>query len=252
MQFGILAHDVLQAFGSDESIKDADDAGLIEKYLLAELNTEAERRFGSEPMPAVRLQLARLAQRLGEFAQRQAELRSQGWVIKHTELDLSESSMLDIPGQEPMPIHGKIDRIDYNAALERWRIIDYKTGESGHSPFKAHHDRETLPADGELRWIDLQLPLYHHLALQHSITGDMELGYIVLPKKAENAGLKLAAWEPAHLESAIEAAREVVRDIRAGEFAINEEHHSPFDEFARICQTSAKRAERRQNRNGRT
>ncbi|UCD73831.1 MAG: PD-(D/E)XK nuclease family protein [Phycisphaerales bacterium] len=239
MQFGIIAHEVLQAFGQNEAIRGSAEADAIEEYLLRELEAQSQRRFGGDPMPAVRLQLARLAQRLGDFAQRQARMRADGWIIEHTELDLSKGSQLEIPGQDPMPIHGKIDRVDYHPDLNRWRIIDYKTGENGDSPHQVHHGRKRVPDDDEMCWVDLQLPLYHHLAGQHGITGDIELAYIVLPKNAENAGLKPARWNSDHLGSAIETAREVVRNIRAGEFAINEEYHSPYDEFARICQTSA-------------
>ena len=36
----------------------------------------------------------------------------------------------------------------------------------------------------------------------------------------------------------MEAARTVVRDIRAGRFAMKSEFARPFDPFVRICQTS--------------
>jgi len=237
LQFGTLAHEVLERFGSDPEIRESDEPGEIEAYLLRALRHVQQRKYGRDPMPAVRLQMARLEQRLRRFASLQAKLRSEGWVIEHTEFTFAPETKLDIPGQEPMPIRGQIDRIDVNMMTGRRRIIDYKTGERGESPFQAHHGRKTLPEHGELPWLDLQLPLYHYLARQHGIGGEVELAYIVLPKKADDLAVRIADWRPEHIEAAVDVARTIVRDIRAGRFVMKPEFARPFDPFARICQT---------------
>lgn len=249
LDFGDLAHRVLQAFGENEGIRDSDDPAAISKYLVGELRNTAATKFGPEPMPAVRVQLARLEHRLEVFSQHQAEVRNDGWRIKHAEFNLElrndngeveKETLLTIPEQDPMPVRGRIDRIDRHESDGRLRIIDYKTGDSGTTPFQTHHHRsgKKLPEDA-LTWFDLQLPLYHHLAKQRGITGEVELAYIVLPRRDDDAGLKLAGWKEHHLEAAIDKAREVVIDIRAGRFDINLSYPSRFDDFARICRTSA-------------
>ncbi len=238
-KFGTLAHDVLEVFGRDPAIKDSVNAEQIEDHLLNVLDDTAADAFGHRPPPAVQLQIARLRQRLAAFSTLQAKLRAEGWIIKHTELAFKEDAELDIPGEAPMPIRGKIDRIDYNERTGEYRIIDYKTSEGGSSPHDTHHGRKTLPKEGELEWQDLQLPLYRHLAKQRGISANFQLAYIVLPKKADSVEIKLAEWTDAHIESALELAREIVRNIRAGRFDINEEYQTTWDEFDRICQTYA-------------
>ena len=53
-----------------------------------------------------------------------------------------------------MRVTGRIDRIDHHPDLG-WRLIDFKSSDSGTTPDKAHRKSD--------RWIDLQLPLYRGL-----------------------------------------------------------------------------------------
>lgn len=237
MGFGILAHDVLQRFGADTTASESADPEHIRAFLLDTLNAVARDRFGEAPAPAVRVQLARLARRLEAFAEMQATTRQSGWRIIATEYTLPETAMLDLPDQAPLRVTAKIDRIDQHDSTGALRIIDYKTGESGWSPFQTHHGASKYRPDS---WIDLQLPLYDYLyrrAAEPS-SDQIELGYIVLPKKPEDVSFRAAAWTREQLDEAIDTAREVVRHIRAGHFEINPEYRSPFDSFARICQTT--------------
>jgi hypothetical protein len=98
---------------------------------------------------------------------------------------------------------------------------------------------EALPEDWA--WQDLQLPLYDHL-VRHStlgIRGDIELGYICLPKQVDSARFIPAKWSRVVLDHAIDTARTVVRGIRAKRFQMNHDFDGRFDDFARICQTAA-------------
>jgi RecB family exonuclease len=239
MQFGNLAHEVLCAFGADESINRSDHRDQIERYLLRALQARVDQHYGALLLPAVRIQLARLEQRLKSFAGLQAQLAEEGWEIRFCELSFQREIALDIPGDDPMPLWGKIDRIDYHASSGTWRIIDYKTSEAAGSPHQAHHKREVLKDASELQWHDLQLPLYRLLATRsvHNIQGEIELAYICLPKQADGAAVKLAEWTQDHLDHAFETARAVVRNIRAQKFAINRDYDGPADHYARICQT---------------
>jgi hypothetical protein len=238
LSFGNLAHDVLCEFGKDGDIANSTNPQAIEQFLIAQADRLARQRFGTEPMPAVRLQMARLRQRLIAFSHLQAQMRAEGWVIRDCEKKFEANNTLDIAGQDPMIVRGKIDRIDFNESTGEWRILDYTTGESGDSPHKTHHGREKLDAD-PLDWLDLQLPLYHHLVSRDGCSGTLRLGYIVLPKRADGSQLKLAEWDDAQVESGIEKAREVVRAIRDQRFDANPDFHNQFDAFARICQTQA-------------
>jgi len=113
-------------------------------------------------------------------------------------------------------------------------IIDYKTSEAGKTPDRTH---KAARSSGRV-WDDLQLPLYHHLAAQHGITGPVQLAYMNLPKKAEQETLHVARWSPADLDDAIGTARDIVRNIRAGRFDMADDYPARFeDAFANICQT---------------
>lgn len=238
MNFGSLAHDVLCEFGKSPEISTSTNAHEIASFLTAALARKAIRKFGPSPMPAVRVQLARMEQRLAAFASAHISHLAEGWRIQQCEYAFDGSIALDIPGQESMPLKAKIDRIDFNTRTGQWLILDYKTSEKGESPHKAHHG--TAGIGDELEWKDLQLPLYHYLAARSAlnITGPIKLGYIVLPGKGEQIEPLLAEWTHEHLESAWECARDVVRKIRNAEFPLNADHHSAFDPFARICQTT--------------
>jgi hypothetical protein len=240
--FGRLAHEVLAAFATEEDVRESADADRIAEFLVGRLHAMAATRFGSAPLPAVRLQIARLAQRLRSFAEFQADHRRDGWVIRHAEIEYPPTP-LDVPGQEPMPIHGRIDRIDRHEGTGAWLIADYKTSESGESPHKVHNDKKRLPANGDPDWIDLQLPLYRYICQQHDIKGDVTLGYIVLPRRAEDAGLIPAKWSDDQIAGAVERARDVVRGVRARRFEPNPDYSYPFDDFGRICQTAVFGAE---------
>jgi ATP-dependent helicase/nuclease subunit B len=241
LQFGSLAHDILCAFGQDQDINGCDDPDQIERFLLATARQLVPRRFGSSAGPAVRVQIARLELRLAAFASLQANLCREGWRIKFCELPFKEGEVaLDVPGQDAMPLRGKIDRIDFNERSGVWRIIDYKTSESAKSPHKTHTGREQCDGLAPEDWKDLQLPLYHYLAAnsKHSVQGETQLAYICLPRQLDGVALKAAQWTAEHLSQALDVARDVVRMIRAGAFQLNRDF-AGFDDFARICQTAA-------------
>jgi len=85
LSFGGLAHEVLAAFAADPGISQSADAQRIAEFLVDELHARCVTRFGSDPLPAVHVQIARLAQRLRSFAEFQAAHRQAGWVIRHAE-----------------------------------------------------------------------------------------------------------------------------------------------------------------------
>jgi len=234
LQFGNLTHDVLQRFGEDPDHARSTDPVRIASYLEELLVETARAGFGAQPLPAIRIQLARLRERLRTFSRYQARRCAEGWVIRRCEFELPEATYLEIPDQEKMRIKGKIDRIDQNERDGSWMIIDYKTSEAGKTPDRTH---KAARSSGRV-WDDLQLPLYHHLAAQHGITGPVQLAYMNLPKKAEQETLHVARWSAADLDDAIGTARDIVRNIRAGRFEMADDYPARFeDAFANICQT---------------
>jgi len=241
LHFGSLAHEVLQALGEDATIAASTDAAIVEQFLESQLDRRVKQQFGRKPPPAVQVQAAQLKARLRAFSIWQAAHAAEGWRIMHCEHVLKDVALrFDDPARPPMPITGTIDRIDRHEQTGEWLIADYKTGDSGRSPHKAHHDSDKLPEVADAEWADLQLPMYDYLARQSGlgIAGTVRLGYIVLPRQTDGATFLAAEWTAEHLRTAIEAARQVVISIRAGQFDLNPDFDSTFDAFARICQST--------------
>jgi hypothetical protein len=232
--FGSLAHDVLHRFGRDDPMRDECDEAKLSQFLTDTVHALGRERYGRHPLPAVQLQLEQLAQRLRGFAAAQAKRRAEGWEIRETEWSPSEDSPpFDVDGS-PIRLTGRIDRIDHHPETGRWAIWDYKTGEKVDKPLNAHRKMS-----GE--WVDLQLPLYCSLAVE--LIGDAvpaEVGYIALPREEKEIGFRgINRWArrtgdeetfEEGMESALEAARDVVRRIRRGEF-FTDEGFAPRDEI---------------------
>jgi RecB family exonuclease len=236
-QFGELAHEVLRRFGADEAIRDATEPTQIREFLLDQLGDLAHATFGQAPLPAVAIQLDRLATRLEAFALRQTDMRRDGWRIIHVEHDFKDAvrDVLEMgDGEPPMPLRGKVDRIDRHETHGGYRIIDYKTGDTAKTLNQAHHGTKKKRE----KWIDLQLPLYDMLASRLLECERCELAYMLLPKKPSETKLDVAPWTAGELDGALELAREIVRDIRAGRLERNPDYSEPWDAFARICQTN--------------
>ena len=203
--FGILVHDTLRVL---LDVADLDDEPQIAALLLKRLDTLAGRQFGPSPSLAVRVQMRSLQQRLRAAARAQAESARDGWRIVAAE----EKFTGDLDG---MALRARIDRIDRHPTLGI-RILDYKTTEAGKSPRDTHY-RSRLQ-----RWDDLQLPLYRFLyESRHPGSGPISVGYFQLPKAAANTGIDLFDLSPRGenlYASALDAARGVIRNIRAGVF----------------------------------
>lgn len=220
LRFGDLAHKVLECL-AEEDVRELTHSAQIEAALRARVDELVRTRFGAHPLPAVHLQAEQLKYRLGLHAQREAERRAQGWRIHAAEWTPPEAtSLLEVDGS-PMPISARIDRIDSHPD-GRWAVLDYKTGEKTKDPEKAHRLRNGS-------WIDLQLPLYRHLTRDLGFEGEPELGYVKLGKEASEMGFAVADWNSAELEQALEAARDVVREVRAGKF--EERGFTPYGEI---------------------
>jgi hypothetical protein len=226
--FGDLAHTVLELFGRSD-VRDSADADTIEKELRQLLNELVQQRFGEHPSAALLVQIAQLRLRLCAFAGWQASWVSRGWRIEHVEPSFHERPGQLLVDGEPMLLTGRIDRIDVHEQTGQRIILDYKTSDAGESPHKTHRK-------GGREWIDLQLPLYRHLARQLGIEEPVGLGYVLLPKIVTETKLSEAEWTAADLEEADEVARNVVRGIRREQFWPPKEPPPRYsEEFADLC-----------------
>ncbi|MBW3542501.1 MAG: PD-(D/E)XK nuclease family protein, partial [Planctomycetes bacterium] len=228
--FGTLVHEVLKLFGRDESIRGSTDAGSIRRFLYRALDGYAKEVFGEQRPAPLNVQLELVRARFDAFAEWQARWAADGWAIQHTEVPGRETPVVfPLGGERCILLDGRIDRIDYNARLGEWVIFDYKTSESAADPAKSHYAR------GE--WIDLQLPLYRHLARPLGVDGRVELGYIALPRNLEDVGHRLAGWSDHELREADTVAQDIVRRVLNQEFwPLRDVRDNWFDELAGICQ----------------
>ncbi|MEM7782922.1 MAG: PD-(D/E)XK nuclease family protein, partial [Planctomycetota bacterium] len=211
--FGDLAHKVMEDFAKSP-FADSTSADQILTYMNQRLKEFVDKQFFGSRLPAVKIQVAQMEQRLERFAPQQAQRRSEGWKIVSTEEHHFHKFMVD--GQ-PFVINGKIDRIDRHESTGQVAVWDYKTSDSAELPGKAHYQPKAK------KWLDLQLPLYRHLvkedpAVQDADLSDIILGYILLPKDLEKVGFEQVDWNRETLETADDKAREIVRKFRKSEY----------------------------------
>ncbi|MBC7817759.1 MAG: PD-(D/E)XK nuclease family protein, partial [Planctomycetaceae bacterium] len=206
LAFGNVLHDVLRLFGESD-VRDSADEARLRRCLLEQLDEVARQRYGLRRRAAVNVQLKQLEARLEAFAHWQAKWRSAGWRIEHV-----ERSIRPEPGGETPPslvvagieiwLHGRLDRIDYHEDNGQCAIFDYKSGDKGQKPGESHRKR-----NGD--WIDLQLPLYRHLARHLALPSEPRLGYINLPKDLAGVGPEFAEWSPNDFAEADEVAKQI-------------------------------------------
>jgi hypothetical protein len=229
LAFGILAHDVLQAFGRSP-LADSSDETEIRRFLNHQLDRAVAERYGRHPGAPTVIQQEQLRYRLDRFARWQAASRADGWQIVRERVEKDLRVAIDVDGL-PFAIKGKIDRIDRHAQTGVYRVLDYKTGDGAQKPEQMHQQGPRESPD----WVDLQLPLYSLLAQGVTMGSPIELGYLLLPKNVDDIGFAEADWDDTVIASAVEAAMEIVRKVRAGVFWPPREPPRYADEFAGIC-----------------
>lgn len=229
--FGDLAHNVLEAFGKSE-VRDTTDEARIREFLFDKLNEMVKFQFAGSRLPAVRIQVEQLRLRFERFAQKQAQVRREGWRIVSTEEHLFHD--FDVDGT-PFVINGKIDRVDQHEITGQVAVWDYKTSDRGDPPEKVHY------AKRKQEWKDLQLPLYRHLVKEVSAVAGADfsktaMGYVLLAKNLDEVGFHSASWEPEVLATADERAREIIRRIRLGDYKMSGKPPMYSEDFSGICQ----------------
>ncbi|MFO0875430.1 MAG: PD-(D/E)XK nuclease family protein [Phycisphaerales bacterium] len=234
-EFGTLAHEVLKRFGEDESVRDSASARTIEAFLDSALAAEIRRHFGGAPPVAVRVQAARLRERLAAFAALQAARRREGWRIDRVEWSLPADAILDVPDQAPVRVTGRIDRVDRHED-GRVELLDYKTADMARSPRFVH--RGTKRKGVAAPWCDLQLPLYLHLWSIVEGGAAPQSGYLVLPRDPSGVAVEGFDLDPHELDDAIDNARGIVQLMRKGGYRPSSDF-GDRDDFATICHARA-------------
>jgi ATP-dependent exoDNAse (exonuclease V) beta subunit len=231
--FGNLVHDTLELLGKG-SMATSTDAQQIEEFLLDSLRSVAASRYGPSPPAAVLIQIEQAEQRLKVFAPLQAARAQAGWEIRFTECAVTLKDQVLLGEGAQLPLIGRIDRIDYHPASNRWAIWDYKTSDNAKHPLAVHWSKK----EG---WMDLQLPLYRPLSRIFGVENNPSVGYIALPKQASDIGFHTADFTPEQLLDADRTAHRIATRIAQGEFWPEPLGEAKYDDFARICQSNVQR-----------
>lgn len=229
--FGTLIHEVLRQFGQS-SIKNSTSAETIASFLETVLKNYVAQKYTEQPRPVLAIQTERALKRLEAFAEWQAAWAADGHSICETELNFRDDSVfLNIDGHK-ISLHGRIDRIDKEEKTGRLIVLDYKTSDSALELEKKHRKKNT---DGDLIWIDFQLPLYHYILRQSGYSEEIALGYIVLPKDVSETKIKLAQWSSADIQEAVTQAEDIARHILNNDFKMADFPPHYSEAFAAIC-----------------
>jgi hypothetical protein len=191
--------------------------------------------------------------RLHRLATLQAEEAATGWRIIDVELDIGKAISWDIDGH---PIKMQIDRVDRHLHTGEIRVMDYKTSGKAVDPLKAHLDNfkpdENRPICGalvppigkgrtELRWQNLQLPIYAWFAQQHYKSTEIpSIGYINLPNTLSDT--KFEVWDKFDadlLDSAKKWTTTAIKQIQQSNFnhpATLSNRDDNWDDFSKLAQ----------------
>jgi RecB family exonuclease len=216
MQFGTLVHDALETWGRAERSASTPTlkSSVIENDLHAALDRFVHDRFGSRPLPVVRLQAEMVRQRLSVFARKQAERAAAGWRVHSVELYFNKHRKADhppprFPNADGLLLTGKIDRVDVHDTYG-YQALDYKSGQKADGAKKSHWS----PKRG---WFNLQLPLYRVLlgsiGLGVPASG---LGYVLIPPTEADCRFDIVKWTDADMDAAEATAAEVIETITSG------------------------------------
>ncbi|MFP6751496.1 MAG: PD-(D/E)XK nuclease family protein, partial [Pirellulaceae bacterium] len=218
----------------DDPLKESCDITEVRRFLTGRLSERAENLFGPRPLATTQVQLRQAEARLDAFAAWQVVRTNSGWQIHSVEVPRRSAD-----GRSPPPVEflhkgvklllgGRIDRIDYHPDQQRWALFDYKTGDSDRTPAKVHLSHGN--------WVDLQLPLYRHIARQMGLVGPIDLGYILLPKDTGKTGDSMANWNDQQLGEADDLAASIWQAVQEGQFWEPRADANYFNGFDLICQ----------------
>lgn len=229
--YGTLLHRVVENLHKHGPAKSTEEK-VIADFLGKELDRIAAQRFGRNPAPVVLVQIESMRQRLRHLAVLQAAARRAGWAIVESEYAVKKGAGLSIG---PLSLVGTMDRVEVHKE-EGLRILDYKTFASAKMPEETHFGRARADDDFpesaitrtnkagrpvEKTWIDLQLPLYRHMAARiwpEYARKNIGVGYILLPGDPDDTQIALLSLDEGAQESAIRCAAAVADRVARAVF----------------------------------
>ncbi len=142
--FGSIIHHLLQTFGEDTDLQKITDSETLYLALSDMLDKQILGIYQNEASPMIPIQKEQIRSRLKEFAQWQVQWRQLGNEILFVEKTPQSEVALNVDG-EKMNLRGRIDRIDYNPALNAWFVWDIKTYDSYKTGTKNAQNESLLP-----------------------------------------------------------------------------------------------------------
>ena len=209
------------------------------------LEQESHLQFGTQPTPAVRVQLASAVARLHAFARIQAQCFADGWIMRDVERKLEGDTPLTIGS---LKLTGTIDRIEQNIMTGALRVVDYKTFSTVKKPADTHFapasknwfsaaQVEVLTSKGIAKktWKNLQLPLYRKI-LEHwypkaCAKHSPETAYFLLPSDPNESGIyPFNELSEKLYVKAISCAEAISQKITEGHFWAPQVFRRPWDD----------------------
>jgi hypothetical protein len=190
LEFGNIMHSLLFDVLKRER-SGVNDIVALKKFAFDKIDDLYKRVFSPKSFATVAMQMESLKARMESFLRLHAEHRDAGWETIKLEYGIRGHVKDDELGVAPLPVVGKIDRIDVNRRLGEVRIIDYKVGEKFTSVESYHRKAGRI--------VNLQLPAYRHLvAQQKSILGlrdeVISVALFHIPASTENVCCDVAEW----------------------------------------------------------
>lgn len=243
LEWGQICHETLQRFYQDAGRAWGDDWSTWLDNAAAEILSAFEERSPTGYPTAWEVAREELAGMLRQVVRAdREEMARSGYRPVEFERDLT--ARLDAHWPEDLrglPVHGRLDRVDYADRDHRYRVVDYKY-KTGGKPGAEDED----PVSAAIRGQKLQLPVYVLLAADYANAHGLDTAPAV-----EAAWYFLAGrWKEGPLvprgfpgqtmqESSGERIRDAVarllRGIRSGEFFVVPGTYCRFCEVSEIC-----------------
>lgn len=208
--FGVLLHQVLRRLAGPTP-QDGSEAAWM-NVLENELDLVLREHFGRNPAPAIAIQRTAAVARVRSALRWHLDQAREGWEIRASEWSFPRDEVLMVDGV-PTQVQGRVDRIDVNLQTRRWRVIDYKFGDSAFKIARMFTKKSGV-------WKDPQIPLYVHLVPRSfPELAPLALSGHVLTVDATGATTLMEVVHDASVAHAgVEVMESMIRQVRAGVF----------------------------------
>ncbi|MFM7480273.1 MAG: PD-(D/E)XK nuclease family protein [Planctomycetota bacterium] len=212
--FGVLLHQVVRRLAGPTP-RDGSEAAWME-VLEHELDIALREQFGNSPAPALVVQRTAAVARVRSALRWHLEQAAEGWEIRAAEWPFPEDEQLLVDG-DPIRVRGRIDRIDVNARAGRWRVIDYKFGDSSFTASRMVAKQV---------WKNPQIPLYVHLVPRSFVDlAPLKLsGHVLIVDAMGGAELVDFVADGSIAREGVAAMKDMIRAVRARKFGVPKDY----------------------------